>query len=80
MAKAPRNYRAEYTRFHGKPLQRKHRSDRNKARRMKGLKPGDPREVDHKKPLSKGGSNKLANLRVTSRAANRAKGCSCGGH
>lgn len=39
-----------------------------------GLKKGDPREVDHKVPLSKGGSNGKKNLRVTSRAANRKKG------
>lgn len=39
-----------------------------------GLKKGDPREVDHKVPLSKGGSNGKKNLRVTSRASNRKKG------
>ncbi|MGI6013710.1 MAG: HNH endonuclease signature motif containing protein [Oscillospiraceae bacterium] len=39
-----------------------------------GLKTGDPREVDHKRPLSKGGSNKKKNLRVVSRTTNRRKG------
>ena len=39
-----------------------------------GLKKGDPREVDHKKPLSKGGSNSKRNLRVVSRKTNRSKG------
>lgn len=39
-----------------------------------GLKVGDPREVDHVKPLSKGGSNKKDNLRVVSRTTNRKKG------
>jgi 5-methylcytosine-specific restriction endonuclease McrA len=47
---------------------------RNKARRKLKLKKGDPREVDHKKPLSKGGSNGKKNLRAVSRKANRKKG------
>lgn len=47
---------------------------RNKARRKVGLKKGDPREVDHKKPLSKGGGNGKKNLRAVSRSANRRKG------
>lgn len=33
----------------------------------------DPREVDHKTPLSKGGGNHASNLRVTSTTANRKK-------
>jgi len=41
---------------------------------MMGLKTGDPREVDHKVPLSRGGSNTKANLRVVSRTTNRRKG------
>jgi 5-methylcytosine-specific restriction endonuclease McrA len=32
---------------------------------------GDGKDVDHKKPLSKGGGNKRSNLRVTSKTANR---------
>ena len=39
-----------------------------------GLKKGDPREVDHKKPLSKGGSNGKKNLRAVSKKVNRKKG------
>lgn len=38
-----------------------------------GLKNGDGKEVDHKKPLSKGGSKSKKNLRVTTRTANRKK-------
>ena len=53
---------------------RKNRAERNKARRDMGLKKGDPREVDHITPLSKGGSNKKSNLRVVSRTTNRKKG------
>ncbi|MDY0395417.1 HNH endonuclease signature motif containing protein [Virgibacillus halophilus] len=63
----------EYRDYHSKPEQRKNRSNRNKARRAMGLKVGDKREVDHKKPLSKGGSNKKSNLRVVSRTTNRKK-------
>ena len=72
--KEPRNYRKEYEEYHGKPEQKRNRNNRNKARRILGLKNGDPREVDHKKPLSKGGSNNRPNLRATSRTVNREKG------
>lgn len=34
---------------------------------------GDPREVDHRKSLSKGGGNGGGNTRVVSRTANRRK-------
>jgi len=72
--KKPRNYRKEYDEYHGKSEQRQNRSNRNKARRKVGLKKGDPREVDHKRPLSKGGSNGRSNLRITSKRTNRVKG------
>lgn len=64
----------EYREYGGKPEHIKERSERNKARRMMGLKVGDPREVDHIKPLSKGGSNSKRNLRIVSRKTNRRKG------
>lgn len=73
MAK-PRNFRKEYLDYHAKPEQVKRRAARNKARRMADLAVGDPREVDHVRPLSKGGANCPANLRVVSRATNRKKG------
>ena len=69
-----RNYKKEYRDFHGKPEARKNRAAANRARRKVGLKPGDPREVDHKRPSSKGGTNRRANLRITSKKANRRKG------
>jgi len=69
-----RNYRKEYDTYHGKPKQRKNRAARNRARSKMGLKVGDPREIDHKKPLSKGGGNGKKNLRAVSRKANRKKG------
>lgn len=74
MPSKQRDYKAEYRNYHSKPTQKKRRAARNKARRIMGLKVGDPREVDHKKPLSKGGSNSRKNLRVVSRATNRKKG------
>lgn len=74
MAKKKRNYRKEYDEYHSKPEQRANRSKRNQARRKLGLKKGDKREVDHKKPLSKGGSNRRSNLRAVSRTTNRKKG------
>jgi len=73
MPKNPRNYEEEYKQFHSKPTEIKKRAKRNKARKDLGLKKGDNREVDHKKSLSKGGSNGKGNLRVTTRTANRRK-------
>jgi 5-methylcytosine-specific restriction endonuclease McrA len=37
------------------------------------LSKGDPRDVDHKKPLSRGGSNERSNLRAISKRENRRK-------
>lgn len=71
---AKRNYKKEYEEYHSKPEQIKNRAARNAARRKMGLKVGDPREVDHRKPLSKGGSNSKKNLRIVSRLINRRKG------
>lgn len=51
----------------------KERAMRNKARREAGLKVGDPREADHKKPLSEGGSNSKSNVRVVSKRVNAKK-------
>ena len=56
-----------------KPARKVARNNRNKARRKMGLKDGDPRVVDHKKELSKGGSNAKSNLKVTTKKANDAK-------
>lgn len=72
--KKKRDYKKEYRDYHSKPQQRKNRSKRNQARRKMGLKVGDKREVDHKRPLSKGGTNHKNNLRAVSRRTNRRKG------
>ena len=71
--KGQRDYRKEYDEYHGLPEQRENRNKRNKARRKLKLKKGDPREVDHETPLSKGGGNGGKNLRATSRKKNRKK-------
>lgn len=79
-AKSTRNrdYGKEYNRYHGTPEQIANRSARNKARRLMEKEVGKSalkgKEVDHKKPLSKGGSNHRSNLQLLSRKANRKKG------
>jgi hypothetical protein len=73
--KADRNYRTEYDNYQGTEEQKKRRAERNAARAklMKAGKvsKGDGKDVDHAKPLSKGGSNKTSNLRVKTKGANR---------
>ena len=68
-----RDYACEYRTYHKLPIQRLNRSTRNKARRALNIKVGDPREVDHKVPLSKGGTNSVNNLQAISRIKNRTK-------
>lgn len=64
-----------YERYHGTPKAKKQRAARNKARREAekdgSVHKGDGKEVDHKVPLSKGGSNDKSNRRVVSRKTNR---------
>ena len=67
-----RDYKKEYREYQGKPEQIHNRSLRNQARRKLGI--SDNREVDHIKPLSKGGTNADSNLRAISRTTNRKKG------
>lgn len=69
-----RDYKKEYADFHGTRKAKDARNNANKARRLLGLPPGDPREVDHKKPQSGGGGNHKSNLRIVSRSTNRRKG------
>jgi 5-methylcytosine-specific restriction endonuclease McrA len=73
-----RDYAKEYREYHGKPEQIKNRAARNGARRKAAkaglVRKGDGMEVDHKRPLSKGGSNHRSNLRIVTRKTNRTKG------
>ena len=74
MTNAKRDYKKQQA-YDGKPSVVKDRAKRNGARRMlesEGkVSKGDGKDVDHKKPLSKGGGNGKSNLRVTSKTSNR---------
>jgi 5-methylcytosine-specific restriction endonuclease McrA len=70
-----RDYKDE-AKYHAQPEQKKNRAARNKARRQAiaegTVKKGDSsRDVDHKTPLSKGGSNSKSNRQVLSASSNR---------
>ena len=69
-----RDYKKElaWEKKNGKKRQNE-RVKRNAARRDMGLEVGDPRQVDHKKPLKQGGSNSKKNLRVVSAKTNLTK-------
>lgn len=71
----PRPYDKEYENYDGTEAVKKKRAQRNKARRMmerEGLvHKGDGKDVDHKKPLSKGGKTTRSNLRAVSASENR---------
>ena len=73
-SKKSRDYQKEYRRDHASPSDIAKRAARNKARRESGLLMGDPREVDHIRPLTKGGSTSPTNTRIVSRKTNRKKG------
>lgn len=71
------NYKRDYkqeNKYKSSPDQIHKRVLRNKARadaEAKGLvHKGDGKQVDHKVPLSKGGSNASSNLRVVSHSSN----------
>lgn len=70
-----RDYKKEYREYHSKPEQKRNRALRNAARREmedRGMvRKGDGKDVDHKKPLDKGGSNDPSNWRVMDRSKNR---------
>jgi hypothetical protein len=71
----PRNYQQEYANYDGTPAVKKKRAARNKARRMlerEGIvHKGDGKDVDHKTPLSKGGTTVRSNLRAEPASKNR---------
>ena len=70
-----RDYKTEYAKYHSKPEQRANRSERTVARNQANAdgrtSKGDGKDLDHKVPLSKGGSSAKSNLRVVSKSANR---------
>ena len=60
--KSPRNYKNEYATYQGTEEQKKHRAERNKARRQAiregTAHKGDGMDVAHVKAIDKGGSIK----------------------
>ena len=75
MTNGKRDYKKENAKYNSKPEEKKKRAARNQARveaiKAGRVKKGDGKDVDHKKPLSKGGSNHKSNTRVRSASANR---------
>lgn len=75
MKNGHRDYRREYDLYQGRPDVIHKRSERVTARRAaekSGIAhKGDGKDLDHIKPLSKGGSNKPANWRMVSASKNR---------
>ena len=76
--KRKRDYKREYRMGQGPgSKQIKNRAKRNKARRRAiregRAKVGDGKHIDHKKPLSRGGSNTKRNTRVVSAKTNLKK-------
>jgi len=74
MPRNPRRYDLERA-YDGKPEVKKKRAARNRARyqlEKEGVvSKGDGNDVNHKKPLSKGGSNNRSNLEATKASKNR---------
>ena len=72
MAKKP-DYKKIYKKYHASRKAKKARARRMMVRAGK-VRKGDGKEVDHKRPLSKGGTSRRKNLRVISRKKNRRAG------
>lgn len=68
---------SEYRKYHASKRAKTERAQRNKNRRKfqraGRVRKGDGKEIDHKRPMSKGGGNGRKNLRVVSRRVNRRK-------
>lgn len=75
MKDGKRDYKREYELYQGRPEQIHNRSERTVARRESNrdgrTHKGDGKDLDHIKPLSKGGSNSRGNQRIVSEHANR---------
>lgn len=70
-----RDYKREYAKYASKPEQIKNRSERSVARVQANASgrthKGDHNDIDHIKPLSKGGSTAKSNTRVVPESVNR---------
>jgi hypothetical protein len=75
MKNGKRDYKREVALYTSKPSVVKKRTEQNAARRemvKRGLvHKGDGKDVDHKTPISKGGTNTGSNLRVVPASVNR---------
>ena len=75
MTNGRRDYKKERAKYHSRPEQMKNNAERKRARRKleaEGkVRPHDGKDVDHRKPLKRGGSGGRSNLRVQSRSTNR---------
>ena len=75
MPRLIRDYKDE-AKYHAQPEQKKRRAERNKARteavKTHGKAALKGKDIDHKTPLSKGGSTAKSNCRVVSVHSNRA--------
>jgi len=68
--------------YQARPEQKKKRAKRNAARaavkKKRGAAAVKGKDVGHKKPLLKGGTNAPSNLAIQSKKANRGHGMTCG--
>lgn len=75
MKNGHRDYKREVAQYTSKPGVVKKREEQNKARALfvkEGIvHKGDGKDVDHKKALSKGGTNERSNLRAVPESQNR---------
>lgn len=75
MTNGKRDYKKEVAKYTSKPEVVKKRTEQNAARREMEkagkVHKGDGKDVDHAKPLSKGGTNDKSNLRVVPASTNR---------
>lgn len=75
MKNGKRDYKREYEKYQGTPEQRAARSERtvarNKANADGTTHKGDGKDLDHRIPLSKGGTSSKSNLRAVPKSENR---------
>lgn len=75
MKNGKRDYKREVALYTSKPEVKKKRAEQNAARREMEragkVHKGDGKDVDHRTPLSKGGSTSRSNLRVVPAGQNR---------
>lgn len=75
MKNGKRDYKREVAEYTSRPEVVKKRVEQNKARRIMEregkVSKGDGKDVDHRTPLSKGGTSSRSNLRVVPASTNR---------